>query len=184
MEQQTKKIILIVLWSLGALLLLAGIFLAWAFFSQFKTFEDKPLGFKIKYPSQWQRIDGYQGTVVAFVKPKKTALDVFQPNVNITVQEVPVHLGTLGSFSETVTKQMLAVFGKSINVVEDKSFFFGERLGHRLILEAQKPDNLKMMVVWTLKDSMGYIFTFLAREDQYKELIPLIDLMVDSFQFK
>jgi hypothetical protein len=78
---------------------------------------------------------------------------------------------------------MVAIFDKNINIVEDKDFTFGNRAGHRMIIEAPKPSNLKMMIVWTVKGSLGYIFTFLARADQYKEFTPTVDRLVKSFEF-
>jgi hypothetical protein len=184
MELKNKKMLLIIIWSTAAALLVAVGIGVWVYFGQFGVYQNKQFNFTMMYPKKWQMLEGYSGTAVTFVRPKETALDVVQPNINITVQEVPVHILTLGSFSETITKQITAVFDKNINIVENKDFHFANQIGHRLIIEAPQPDNLKVMTIWVIKGSFAYIFTFLARADQYKKLVPVIDQVVNSFQIQ
>ncbi len=177
----TKKIGLITLWSFLALVFLAAV--GWYVYKimQFKTYEDKQYQFSLKYPSNWTLKAGFSGTAVIFVRPKESALDVFEPNVNITVQEVPAQVATLAAFSELATKQMIAVFQKNINIIEDKDFNFAGRAGHRLVVDAPKPQNLKAIFVWTIKGSNAYIFTYFAQIPQHKELSPKIEEMIQSF---
>ena len=184
MQQETKRTLLITLWWSAAGVLAAGALWWWFFFSQFAFYHDNEYKFSVKYLKSWEKIEHSQGTAVIFRRPKETALDIFEPNVNITVQEVPAKIATLSSFSETITKQMTVVFKKNIHILEDKNFTFAHRGGHRLILEAPKPDNLKLMFVWTIKGPFAYIFTFIAKTDQYKALSPNIDQMIESFEFQ
>ena len=184
MKQETKSLILKIL--LGAL---AVVFLAavgWFVYHlmQFKTYHDNQFKFSIKYPSSWLMKEGHLGTAVTFVRPKQSGLDVFEPNANITVQEVPDEIATLSSFSATITKQMTAVFKTNIKIVEDKSYTFGNRQGHVLIIDAPNPQNLRAVFVWTIKGSMGYILTFISRLDQYPSLSPTLKEMIQSFEFK
>lgn len=184
MDQDSKKTILIVIWCVAAALLVIGGAWAWYSMSQYKTYRNAEYKFIVKYPSEWKMMEHYQGTAVTFVKPKQTALDVFQPNVNITIQEVPAKIATLKSFSETITKQMTVVFKKSIVIKEDKDVIFGGRPGHRLVVDAPKPSNLRMMFVWTIKGPFAYLFTFMGQGKQYQDLMPTIDQMTKSFAFK
>ena len=184
MEQNTKKIILIVIATLAGILLVAGAVWLWIYYVPYDTYENSQFKFQVKYPREWQKAEGYAGSVVTFVRPKQTALDVVQPNFNISVQEVPAHIATLKSFSETITKQMIAIFDKNMQIVEDKDFTFGNRQGHRLIIDAPQPQNMKAIFVWTIKGSLAYIFTYMSKIDQYKELAPTVNQMVSSFEFK
>ncbi len=184
MKPETKKIILITLWCLAATVLAAGAVGLWIRASQFSLYQDSQYQFSMKYPKDWEKREHAYGTAVVFVRPKQTALDIFQPNVNVTVQDIPDTVATLGSFSETITKQMKTVFKNNINIIEDKNFTFGQRRGHRLIFAAPQPDNLKTMVVWTIKAGRAVIFTFIAKADQYQALLSTVDQMVESFQLR
>lgn len=182
MKQETKRIALVTLWCLAAVVLLVGVGWIGYYFYQFPTYHNNQYRLSVKYPRDWQKMEQVGGVVVAFVRPKQTAMDIFEPNFNITVQEAPDKIATLTSFSETITKQMKAVFKKTINILEDKECTFANRRGHRLVLLAS-PDNIKAEFVWTIKGSLAYIFTFMAREKQFKELSPAIDAIVESFKF-
>lgn len=184
MKEAERKIILVALWGLMGGIFAAGVLWLYFYFIQFSPYHNSQFHFSLRYPSFWKKMEGFQGTAVTFVRPKESALELFQPNVNITVQEVPDQIATLGSFSKTITKQMTVVFKKHINILEDKDCTFADWHGHRLILEAPKPDSLKAMFVWTIKGSFAYIFTFMARTEQYKKLILTVDEMVKSFKLK
>jgi heme/copper-type cytochrome/quinol oxidase subunit 2 len=183
MNPQTKKVILISLWCFLAFIFLAVVGWYVYYLIQYKTYKDTQHKFSIKYPSDWEMKSDFAGTAVAFIRPKQTALDVFQPNANVSLQDVPAHIATLASFSKTITKQLTAIFEKNITIVEDKDFTFSGRAGHRLVIEAPKPENLKAVFVWTIKGSSAYIFTYMSRIDQYKELSPKVDEMIKSFKF-
>ena len=184
MEQKTKRTLLVILWWAAAVVLLVGLGLVGYYFYQFSVYNDSQYHFSLKYPRTWNVMQGFQGTAVTFVRPKQTALDLFQPTANVSIVEVPDHIATLSSFSETITKQMTAVFKKHITILEDKDCTFAKRLGHRLIIDAPEPDHLKAFFIWTIKDSIAYIFTFMARTDQLKELSFSADQMISSFEFK
>ncbi len=184
MKQETKKKILMSLLVLLALVFAAGVGWLIYYMSQVKEYKDSEHKFSIVYPSKWEKNERYLGTAVAFVRPKQTALDVFSPNVNISVQDVPDEIATLKSFSETITKQMTTVFQKNITIVKDQDMDFGGRKGHILVVNAPQPQNLKSIFVWTIKGSKGYIFTFMSRIDQYKEVEPLVDRMIHSFKLQ
>ena len=70
---------------------------------------------------------------VVFLRPKDTALDTMQENFNVTVQPVPDDILTLSVFSARIKKQMTAVFGKNINIVEDKPLQWGWREGYKMV---------------------------------------------------
>ncbi|MEI7997913.1 MAG: hypothetical protein WCH62_00185 [Candidatus Omnitrophota bacterium] len=183
-NKNNKRGLLIILWWVAAAVLVAGGIWLWFYFSQTGTYHDNQFHFSMTYPSAWEKKEGWQGTVVTFVRPKQTAMDLFEPNVNITVQEIPAKIATLESLSQTITKQMTAVFKNNITILEDKSFSFASREGHRLIIEAPQPNSLKAVFVWTIKGSMAYIFTFMCRTDQYEEYIHVAEPMIKSFEFK
>ena len=102
------------------------------FYTQFSVYQDDQYKFSIKYPKTWKVVVHPKTDVaVIFLRPKDTALDTLQENFNVTIQPVPDDIVNLEAFSATVKKQMTAVFGKSINIVEDKPLHWGWREGMR-----------------------------------------------------
>ncbi len=185
MQAQTKKTILITLAAIAAALLLAAVGWFVYFNSQFGSYNDAQHHFAVKYPSAWKFIKSPQASVaVVFQSPKENALDILQENVNITVQAVPPHLASLQSFSDKIYQQMTVVFKQNIKVVENVAVNFGGRQGRRMVFEAPKPDNLKMVVVWTIKGDQAYIFTYLGLIKTYPQYGPLVEEMVKSFKLK
>jgi hypothetical protein len=184
MDQGAKRTTLIILWCFATAILIAGAVWWGVKFSKTASYHNSQYGFSVQYPRQWQKMEHYQGTAVAFIRPKQTALDIFQPNVNITIQEVPDQIATLSSFSSTITKQMNVVFKKNISIKEDKDVEFAKRKGHILIVDAPNPSHLKMLFVWTMKGDFAYLLTFMAQTTQYQELLPTINAMIKSFELK
>ena len=131
---------------------------------QFSVYHDDQYKFTIKYPKTWKVVVHPQPNVaVVFLRPKDTALDTLQENFNVTVQPVPDDIFTLAAFSGTIKTQMIGVFGKSINIVEDKPIQCGWHEGHLMAIEAPTPDHLKMVNAWVIRSDQAYIMTFLGR---------------------
>jgi len=183
MDQDQKKKLLIGIWSGAAALLVLAAGLVMYMLNN-PTYYNSQFKFSLSYPAKWKKFENFQGAPVCFIRPKKTALDTFEANVNVSVQEVPDHIATLSSFSDTINKQMTGVFGPNILVLMDKDVRFANRPGHQMVFQGAKPADMKLLFVWTIKGSIAYIFTFAAQEKQYKDELPVVQKMIDSFQLK
>jgi len=185
MEASTKKTILIVIASTAGLLLLAALGWLLYFNAQFSVYQDDQYKFSIKYPNAWKvMVHPQAGVAVIFVRPKDTALDTVQENFNVTIQPLPNDISTLAEFSARIIKQMTGVFGKSINIVEDKQLHWGWREGHKIAFNAPRPDHLKMVNAWVLKDNQAYILTFLGDMNKYGQDSLYINEMIRSLQLQ
>ena len=185
MNASTKKIILISIVSIAGLLLLAALGFFLYFNSQFEVYQDAQYKFSIKYPKNWKVIPHPRPTVaVVFLRPKDTAFDTLQENFNVTVQPVPEVDSTLPAFSAAIKKQMTAVFGNSINIVEDSSINFGWRQGHIIAIEAAKPDHLKMVNAWVIRIDQAYIMTFLGDMNKYMQDSLVVHEMIRSLSLQ
>jgi len=185
MDASRKKIILIVIASIAGFLLIAALGIFLYFNSQFSVYQDDRYKFSIKYPSDWRVAIHPQATVaVVFLRPKDTALDTLQENFNVTVQPMPDDLYTLAAFSARIKLQMTAVFGKSINIIEDKPLQWGWHEGHEMVLEAPKPDHLVMVNAWVLFHNQAYILTYLGDMNKYAKDGLLVNEMIRSLQLQ
>jgi hypothetical protein len=185
MDASRKKTILtIILWS-PVFLLLAAIGWFIYFSSQFSVYQDDEYKFSIRYPKTWKVVVHPQENVaVLFLRPKDTALDVLQENFNVTVEPVPKDIYNLAGFTARVKTQMTGVFGKSINIVEDKPLHWGWREGHQFTIEAPNPDHLKMVNAWVLHGDQAYILTFLGDLNKYAQDDLVVNKMIRSLQLQ
>ena len=184
MEATTKKKILLGVAIAAGCLFLAALIWFIFYVGQFSTYEDKPYAFSVKYPNDWKKVEAPQpGVAAVFVSPKENALDPFQENINITLQDVPAQIATLKDFSDTVVMQMTKGFG-NIKVLESKSFSFGGRQGYRVLFAADKPQAVNILTVWTIRRGVAYIFTFMAMKNRYETYMPLVEEMLKSFELK
>jgi len=55
---------------------------------------------------------------------------------------------------------MLGVFGKSIQIVEDKPLQWGWREGHMIAIDSPVPDHLKLVNAWVMRSNEAYIMTY------------------------
>ena len=170
---------------MAALVMAAGIVLIVDHAVQFAGYQNSSYRFSLRYPKNWQVIESPQpGVAVVFLSPKETALDVFRENINITIQPVPDEIASIKTFSRTIVEQMTAVFKTNIKIIEDKPVTFGSRTGHRLVFEAPKPDNLKAVVVWTIRRDQAYILTFMTTMRKYPQSSSKVEEALKSFQLK
>ena len=185
MDNKAKKNILIAVGIVAAMAMMAGIVLIIYKAGQFADYQNSVYQFFVRYPKNWQVIEGPQpGVAVVFLSPKETALDVFRENINITVQPVPDEIASIKTFSRTITEQMKAVFSANIKIIEDKPVTFGGRRGQRLVFEAPNPDNLKAVVVWTIRRDQAYILTFMTTIRKYPQSSFKVEEALKSFQLK
>jgi|GEM_PF-5540241 len=184
MKQETKRKLLIVLWWSLGLVFLAAMSFIFLHYQNLPLYHNKQFHFSLRYPKKWWKLENLtQNTPIVFTRPKETALDLFEPSVNISIYEVPDRIASLEGFSKTILTQMMAV-KKDMVITESKDCEFANRHGHRMVLDAPVPDNMRVLFVWAVKGPFAYIFTFIARDQQYKELTPTINEMVSSFEFK
>jgi len=185
MNASFKKKILIGIASAAGLVLLAALGWLLYFNAQFGLYQDNRYKFSIKYPKAWKLIRHPKAHVaVIFLRPKDTAMDTVQENFNVTIQRVPVNLLSLPAFSAKIKEQMTAVFGKSIQIAEDKPIQWGWREGHKMIFKAPVPDHLIMVNAWVLRVDQAYILTFLGDMDKYAQDAPWVDEMIRSLHLR
>jgi hypothetical protein len=186
MEASLKKQILIGIASTVGLLLLSALGWLLYFNLQFNVYQDDLYKFSIKYPKTWKVIihPPQANVAVIFLRPKDSVLDTLQENFNVTIQPVPHDLLNLGAFSGTIKKQMTDVFGKSINIVEDKPLQWGWREGHEMAIEAPTPDHLRMVNAWVLRGDQACILTFLGDMYKYSQDSLQVNEMIRSLQLQ
>jgi hypothetical protein len=178
------KILKILAWSFAALFVLACGWLVY-FNLQFSVYNDAQYKFSIRYPKTWKMIvHPRENVAVIFTRPKDTVMDKLQESFNVTVQPLPPEDTDLPSFSEAIKRQMTGVFGKSIDIVEDRSMQWDWHQGHEIVIEAPSPDHLVMVNAWVLSHGQSYILTFFGDLNKYANDLFQVNEMIRSFKLQ
>lgn len=153
------------------------------------TYVNKDLGYRIKYPIDWQVVEkkNSPGYPVAFVSPKTGPLDDFLENVTLVVQGVPPKIESLNDLSNVIVKQVTGTFEGHVEVIDGRYIKWGGQRAYRFEwggAGGEATDPMMYLNVWTMRGSKLYILTFVARRstyDTYKK--KYVNKMIKSFAF-
>lgn len=168
----------------GVLLIIVALIIYGQRTGNFKTYVNKAAGIKIKYPATWDVKEGLPGSVVAFVAPKENALDVFQENAVVVVQNMPTTPMTLENYTKVAMLQMEGVFGKEIRVLESRATMFAGQPAHRFVYQTTDPANpvpFRALHIWCVKGPMAYQFNFGGAISNFDNYRSTMNRMIRSF---
>ncbi len=183
MEAATKrKILTWIAIGVGCCILTAG-FWYLSFIGQFYPYRDDMYKFRIKFPRKWQYVvHPMPGGAFAVYKPFVAGQEGFRDTVNVSVQDLPANIATIKDLTNTVLNQMKAVFN-NLKVEISQPAMLGERKAWMVVFSADKPDPMKILTVWTIRDAeKAYIVTYIARAGTYQESLPLVEYMMKTFK--
>src|ERR1041385_7924504 len=98
--------------AIGICVFLIIVLLAFVFGKDFiyHRYTNIDAGFSISYPWGWTYKENVMKAPVVFLSPKENALDFFQENFNIQVQDLADKPTNLAAYSEMATHQVEVVF--------------------------------------------------------------------------
>jgi hypothetical protein len=182
MQRRTKQKIVI---ALAAAAGTAMIVYALYFFNRsfgYRTYADKKAGFSIQYPHHWAYAVNKDGANVIFYTPFESELDMFTENANVVVVDISKKPMSLIEFTNLALKQVEALFASQIKIVESEPYPLGNTNGYKYTIEGVGESSLKFMMVWTLKGTDVYQFTYAALDSDYDRYLADIEKMVKSFR--
>ncbi len=185
MQRRRKQtIITIISGAIGLVLILT---VGWFFAKRYLSleYENAPYGFALKYPAAWSFAEDQGGAAAIFYSPKETALDIFQENVNIVVQDISQNPMSLEEYTETAITQMQAVFGTNLEILDSSPIFIDNRPAHRFIFIGKGPDgDLQYQCRWTLTGTTVYQITYTAIASGYERHLPQAERIMKSFRIR
>ncbi len=181
-RRQKQTLIAIITGIIGlALILAAGWFFARPYLSL--NYENAQYGFALKYPAAWSFAENQGGAAAIFYSPKENALDIFQENVNIVVQDISENPMTLEKYTETAIAQMQSVFGINLEILDSSLISVDKRPGHLFIFIGKGPDgNLQYQCRWTLAGTTAYQITYTALATGYQRHVAAAERIMKSFR--
>lgn len=183
-RRQRQTIIASVTAAIGLVLILTA---GWFFLKPYWTlgYENSRYGFALKYPAAWSFAENLGGAAAVFVSPKEHALDVFQENVNVVVQDISQNPMALDKYTETAITQMRAVFGTNLEILDSSPALIDGREGHQFIFVGKGPDvRFQYMCRWTVVGTRAYQITYTAMESGYPRLLPQAERIMKSFKIQ
>jgi len=183
---------------IGVLFVLSIIFVVSVLFFMIRTqpyslYTNEEYGVSIKYPSDWEVVEnpgGVPGSVVVFLAPQQTAMDVFRVNINITAKPLPPSVQNINYFSKMAEKQLTGTFEGYVEVLASGSQRFGGAPGHRFMYVAKGVDKnikdfeyLQYLHVWGLHGDQAYILTYVAKKPEFKDFLGIFNTMTRSFKY-
>lgn len=138
---------------------------------------------ELHYPSDWERIDGFAGTLVSFLSPYENKKDKFRDLMNVIfVEFFHPALDILEEFSMRSLKELdkeIDDFEILIPIADTKL----SGLSAKELYYHQKQDGLalKSYSIWTIYEYRAYILSSSAMQKDFERYKPLFDGIVESF---
>ena len=156
----------------------------------FLTYQSHTYGFKIQYPSNWEKLEFTQGIeeehrniVVNFLSPAGGASNAFREYLIIEVRNLTSQDTSLGQYIDTQIKLRQALPNFSLSESTPTSLTGGYP-AHKIIYTYSNPivGITKAMDILTIKSDKLYFLSYNADAVKYSKYLPIIQKVIDSFQ--
>jgi len=152
---------------------------------RFKRYKNEENNFSIKYPALWAYEENINGAAVVFYSPQENDLDFFKESVNVVVQDIAGNPMEIKDYAKLAIKQMEAVFGENMIIIESEPIFFANRSGYKLVFVGKGPEtDLRYMSVWAIEGLTAYQVTYTSLNTQYEHYVSKVKRMLRSFRIK
>ncbi len=141
---------------------------------------------RMKYPKSWriQKIeDRFTGDVAKFFLPQNNSSNSFQPELSVEMQDLQKPI-SLPEYTNSKVNE-ITQYSTSPRIHESHPAKLANLPAHEVIYTGkQEQVNVKMMAVWTVKDSKAYIVTYTAEESQYDAFLKTAQAMINSLEIR
>jgi eukaryotic-like serine/threonine-protein kinase len=157
----------------------------------FLTYQSHTYGFKIQYPSNWEKLEFAQGIeeehrniVVNFLSPAgEGTSNTFREYLIIEVENSTSHDESLTQYVATQINLRQAL--PNFNLVESTlTSVSGGNPAHKIVYTYSNPivGITKAMDILTIKSDKLYFLSYNADTVKYSRYLPIIQKVIDSFQ--
>jgi hypothetical protein len=153
----------------------------------FKMYENSAYGIKIKYPSDWKKVEPSQisdesnfNIIVGFLSPKESASYRSPP----AALSVGIHnlSPSRSVMLDQYTNADIKFIRQQATVLEEDTTTLNatNTLAHKVVYI--NSEGQKVMQVWTIKGDKAYHITYAANESRYSDYLLPVQKMIDSFE--
>lgn len=140
-------------------------------------------GFSLSAPDGWQKVEGVEGTVVAFVAPTKAGQ--FRPNVNVVVEPLPrvVPLSVYTDLSlQNISK---ADAFTNYKLISRRSVTVSGKPASEVTWSAKQGDNaLQFRQVYIVKPDKAFVITFTDVQGNFARSSAGGQAVLNTFKYK
>lgn len=158
----------------------------------FLTYEDIANGFKIQYPSGWNKTN-YPPTIpiVGFISPAQNATDNLFESIVVGVELLPAQNITLDQYSHSLIEQLELSYPEFDVISPPKETMLGGVPAYNMTFTSKPPDDsdpsivnkLMVMQIWAVKNDRAYSIGYIRIEGQIDHNIYGISKkVIDSFE--
>jgi len=168
-------------------------------------YKNRVFEFFLNYNPTWEVKEHVGSAIVVFFSPRVDESDYFQEILTISVQDMTKPI-SLSEYTRSMVEMITAV-GQQTNtttssILESVPIKISGKPAHKLVYTLTQYGNppefveagvspridaeggtIQMMLVWTMKESRVYLFTYVAQKDSYDIFVKDIDAMIQSFRF-
>ena len=151
--------------------------------NKFLTYQDSSLGIKIDYPAGWTH-ELHAGSIVTFLASLESDSNTYPAGLGIKIQHLKSKNISLNNIAKIQIKN-LTQNHPDFKLIESTESKIGGNSAHKIVFTATdyKKNERRAMQIWTLKGDKAYLITYKAEPGKYAKYLPIIQKMLDSFQF-
>jgi len=151
--------------------------------NNFLTYQDSTLGIKIDYPAGWTH-ELHAGSIVTFLASLESHSNTYPAGLGIVQHMTSSKNISLNEITKVQIKN-LTQDHPDFKLIESTDYKLGGNNAHKIVFTAtdNKKNERKAMQIWTLRGDKAYLITYKAEPGKYTRYLPMIQKMVDSFQF-
>jgi eukaryotic-like serine/threonine-protein kinase len=151
--------------------------------NKFLTYQDSTLGIKIDYPAGWTH-ELHAGSIVTFLASLGSDSNTYPAGLGIKIQHLKSKNISLNNITKIQIKN-LTQNHPDFKLIESTESKIGGNSAHKIVFTATdyKKNERQAMQIWTLKGDKAYLITYKAEPGKYAKYLPIIQKMLDSFQF-
>jgi PsbP-like protein len=151
--------------------------------NNFLTYQDSTLGIKIDYPAGWAQ-ELHAGGLVTFLTMLESDTNTYPAGLGVKVQNLASKNTSLNEITKVQIKN-LTQNHPDFKLIESTKSMLAGIVAHKIVFIAtdNSGHERKAMQIWTLKDGRAYLLTYKAQPEEFSHYLPLVQKMIDSFQF-
>ena len=151
--------------------------------NNFLTYQDSALGIKIDYPAGWAQ-ELHVGGLVTFLTMLESDTNTYPAGLGVKVQNLASKNTSLNEITKMQIKN-LTQNHPDFKLIESTKSMLAGIVAHKIVFIAtdNSGHERKAMQIWTLKDGRAYLLTYKAQPEEFSHYLPLVQKMIDSFQF-
>jgi eukaryotic-like serine/threonine-protein kinase len=151
--------------------------------NNFLTYQDSTLGIKIDYPAGWAQelhVDG----LVTFLTMLETDTNTYPAGLAVKIQNLASKNTSLNEITRVQIKN-LTQNHPDFKLIESTKSMLAGIVAHKIVFIAtdNSGHERKAMQIWALKGYRAYLLTYKAQPEEFSHYLPLVQKMIDSFQF-